>query len=94
MILALALIHHLVISANLPMAEVIAWFAKLTRRALVIEFVDREDGMVKRLLRNRDDQYHDYQPDVFEACLERHFEIAKRLDVNQDNRRLYYCIKR
>lgn len=94
MILALALVHHLVISANLPMSELIAWLAGLTTRAMVIEFVGREDDMVKRLLRNRDDQYHDYELDVFKSSLERHFEIKTSLTVNQDNRSLFYCLKK
>jgi hypothetical protein len=94
LILALALIHHLVISANLPMQEVIAWLGGLTRRALVIEFVSREDGMVKRLLRNREDQYHDYRPEVFETCLREHFEIESSLEVNEGRRRLFHCRKR
>jgi hypothetical protein len=94
LILALALVHHLVISVNLPMAELIAWFAGLTRRALVIEFVAREDDMVQRLLRNREDQYHDYHPEFLKACLEQHFTIQASLTVNQANRSLYYCRKR
>jgi hypothetical protein len=60
----------------------------------VIEFVSREDGMVKRLLRNREDQYHDYRPEVFEACLREHFEIESTLDVNEGRRRLFHCRKR
>ena len=73
------------------MAELIEWLAGLTRSALIIEFVGREDGMVERLLRNRHDQYHDYQLDVFEACLARHFEVEARLTVNRENRKLFYC---
>jgi hypothetical protein len=94
LILALALVHHLVISANLPMSDLIAWLASLTKRALVIEFVAREDEMVKRLLRNRDDQYDDYQPGFFKTCLERHFVIEASLTVNQGNRILFYCLKK
>ncbi len=91
LVLALALVHHLVISANLPMADLIEWLAGLTRSALVIEFVGRRDAMVERLLRNRHDQYHDYRLDVFEACLDRHFEIAAWTTVNRENRKLFYC---
>ena len=62
--LCLALVHHIVISANIPLADFIGWLADLGT-AVVIEFVGRDDEMVQTLLANREDQYSDYHPEVF-----------------------------
>lgn len=78
--LCLALMHHLVISANLPVASVLDWLAEL-ETAAVIEFVTRDDSMVKRLLANREDQYDDYHVEPFEAALEERFAIVERLEM-------------
>ena len=49
LVLALALIHHVTIAANVPVAEFVDWLASLGT-SLVIEFPTREDPMVKKLL--------------------------------------------
>ncbi|MCI0402519.1 MAG: methyltransferase, partial [Acidobacteria bacterium] len=46
LILALALIHHLRISANIPVESLLSWLATLGS-ALVIEFVAKEDARVR-----------------------------------------------
>ena len=51
-LLALALVHHLAIGRNLPLERVAAFLSRLGR-ALVIEFVPKDDVQVQRLLRNR-----------------------------------------
>ena len=49
LVLALALVHHLMISRTIPQRELVDWFAELGSE-LVVEFPDRDDVMVKRLL--------------------------------------------
>ena len=67
LVLALALVHHLAIGANVPLAGVVDWLADLGA-ALVIEFPTREDPMVARLLsRKREDAHPDYGLETFEA---------------------------
>ena len=90
LILALALIHHMVIGAHVPLAEFVAWLAELGGE-LVIEFVTKDDPMVRRLLRNKADIYHDYEPDVFETCLNEHFEILAREPLPSGTRTLYHA---
>ncbi|MGB5291888.1 MAG: hypothetical protein WBN41_10620, partial [Lysobacterales bacterium] len=92
LVLCLALIHHVVITANIPLAEFIDWLAGLTDK-LVIEYVSRKDDKVKTLLRNKHDKYQDYSRESFQANLERHFEIRQRREVNNGNRTLYSCVK-
>jgi SAM-dependent methyltransferase len=90
LVLALALIHHVVISANIPVSEFVAWLASLGS-ALVIEFVDRADDKVVQLLRNRSEQFPDYNPQSFEQALARHFTIVRQQDLREGLRTLYFC---
>ena len=87
--LCLALVHHVVISANIPLAEFIDWLASLGT-SLVIEFVTKKDPMVQTLLRNKDDNYVDYEIKYFEQCLDRAFEIAQRKMMTSKTRILYF----
>ncbi|MEM9182075.1 MAG: hypothetical protein AAGB27_02875, partial [Pseudomonadota bacterium] len=93
LVLALALIHHMVITANIPVEEFVAWLASLGGD-LVIEFVSRDDEMVKRLLLNKKDQYSDYYLEPFEASLGRHFTIVERVSLGSGNRYLFHCTPR
>jgi hypothetical protein len=80
--LSLALVHHLSITGNVPVREVVAWLAALGSTH-VIEFPRREDPMVKRLLAaKRDDDAHpDYELGHFEACLQERFHVHERAEL-------------
>ena len=91
--LCLALIHHVVISANIPMADFIGWLAGFDT-ALVIEFVGRDDEMVETLLRNKDDQYDDYRLDVFESLLADHFDVRQSRPLKGGKRSIYFALPR
>jgi precorrin-6B methylase 2 len=90
LVLALALIHHVVIGGNIPLGEFVQWLRDLGGD-LVIEFVTRDDPMVVTLLRNKDDHYFDYDEQVFERELSRRFRIAKRQALGSGTRILYYA---
>ncbi len=90
LILALALIHHVVISANIPLAEFIDWLASLGGE-LIIEFVTKEDPMVKFLLQNKEDQYSDYELGNFERNLSEKFEIKRREALASGTRYLFHA---
>ena len=91
--LCLALIHHIVISANIPMADFVDWLAGLGT-SLVIEFVGREDEMVQVLLANKDDQYGDYTQENFEALLSARFDIRDSRPLKGGKRVIYFAIGR
>jgi hypothetical protein len=92
--LCLALIHHLSITRNVPVREVVAWLASLTS-SLVIEFPTREDPMVKRLLAAKRDEGHaDYDLAHFERCLEERFEVHNRLELPSGTRVLFEATAR
>jgi hypothetical protein len=93
LVLALALIHHVVIAGNVPLPEFIDWLAGL-RGDLVIEFVSKADPMVQQLLLNKDDQYDDYTRELFEAALNRHFDVNAVEEVQPGRRVLYHAVHR
>ncbi len=93
LVLAMALIHHIVLGANIPLAEFVAWLAGTTERALLIEFVTRDDPMVQRLLLNKEDKFSDYDPALFEQCLAEAFTIERKLPLASGTRVLYFASK-
>ena len=90
LVLCLALIHHVVITANVPLEEFVDWLARLSDQ-LVIEYVSRSDDKVKTLLRNKQDKYHDYSRENLEATLAQRFSIRRQLPLESGNRFLYWC---
>ena len=89
LVLCLALVHHLAIGRNLPLAELVGWLRGLEAR-LVIEFADRDDPMVKRLLSAKRAETHEsYGRDAFERSLGERFEVERREELGSGTRRLY-----
>lgn len=88
LILALALIHHLCIGNNLPLANVAEFFSKLTEW-LIIEFVPKEDKQVQRLLVTREDIFTDYNQENFEQAFGKFFILEKKEQVIESERTLY-----
>jgi hypothetical protein len=92
-VLALALIHHLAISNNVPLPGIADYFARLGR-ALVIEFVPKSDSQVKRLLASREDVFPFYTEEGFVAAFERRFEIRSVANVHESDRQLFLMMRR
>ncbi len=91
LVLALALIHHVAISANVPVKEFVDWLASLGS-ALVIEFPTLEDPMVKKLLAPKREGLHpDYELGFFERCLGEAFEIERSERLESGTRVLYFA---
>ena len=81
--------YHLAIGRNVPLPELVAWFASF-EADVVIEFVVPEDAMVKQLLRNRDELDFGYTQDCFEAAAAEHFVIAETERLQSGTRTIYY----
>jgi len=82
LVLALALIHHLVIAANIPLPQVFDWLASLDCD-LDIEWIDRDDPMVRRLLRPKTNDYDDYQRAHSEELLAARWEVCGRREIGR-----------
>jgi hypothetical protein len=92
-ILALALVHHLAISRNVPLPMLLGLFADLAPWAIV-EFVPREDPMVRRLLAARRDVFDDYTIDGFRAAAAGRFEITHEEPIAESPRTLFLLRRR
>jgi ribosomal protein L11 methylase PrmA len=89
LVLALALVHHLAIGANVPLPMVVEWMRGFNAR-LVIEFVDPDDPQSKRLLANKPSGlFDDYTRSRFEELVTRHFDVVRAADVPGQPRKLY-----
>jgi SAM-dependent methyltransferase len=87
--LALALVHHLAIAANVPLGEVLGWLASFGGRT-VVEFPHTEDVQVKRLLANKPaGLFDDYRRDVFEALLAERFLVHRQATLPAGTRTIY-----
>ncbi len=93
MVLALALIHHLAISNNLPFSKIASFFSDICK-ALIIEFVPKNDPQVQRLLANREDIFPQYTQEKFEKEFSRDFSIKHRSNIPLSGRVLYLMEKK
>jgi len=87
-VLALALIHHLAISNNLPFRKV-AHFLSQVCRALIIEFVPKSDSQVQKLLSSREDIFAEYDQPTFEREFGEFFAIESSEPITDSDRVLY-----
>ena len=92
-LLALALIHHLAISNNVPLFMIAEYFATLAVW-LVIEFVPKRDKQAQKLLRSRRDIFEDYSLEGFEEHFSASYEIVKSSPLRQSERVLYLMRRR
>lgn len=87
-VFALALIHHLSISNNVPLADLTTFFSKIARWT-IFEFVPKEDPQVQRLLISRDDIFDDYTLEGFEKAFTECFHIHRKEQIGVSSRTLY-----
>lgn len=92
-IFALALIHHLTISNNLPFSYVAEYFSSIGKN-LIIEFIPKQDKKVQILLATRNDIFVNYNQENFELEFSKLFDIQEKNQVKDSLRTLYYMSKK
>jgi 2-polyprenyl-3-methyl-5-hydroxy-6-metoxy-1,4-benzoquinol methylase len=93
LVMALALIHHLAISNNVPLAKVAELLASAGHWAIV-EFVPKSDSQVKRLLATRKDIFDSYSEEGFEKAFSILFKMEKKVSIPGSDRILYLFRRR
>jgi hypothetical protein len=86
-------VHHLAIGRNVPLDRIAAYLAKLAPN-LIIEFVPKDDPMVRTLLATREDVFPDYAIEGFRAAFHGHWEIADEAPVSGTPRGLLRMTRR
>jgi hypothetical protein len=88
-VLALAVVHHLSITHNIPLREIVDWLRNLECE-VVVEFPHRDDPMVQRLLEaKRSDAHPDYELSTFESLLADRFHVDESLRLASGTRTLF-----
>ena len=93
LILCLAVIHHLVISENLLLEDVLRWLAAMNA-CVVFEFVDRADPQVQSLLINRSDQVRDYSRQNLDRLIARYFCVQASWKLPSGTRTIFHLTPR
>ena len=89
--LALALIHHISLTGNVPFAMSAEMFASLTPY-LVIEFPDREDSWVSFLLKSKREfagHFDYYNLANFEADYAMYFDVVEKQQIPNTHRTMF-----
>jgi hypothetical protein len=89
MVVALALVHHLVLGKNIPLSGVARYFAELTTEWLIVEFVPLSDEKAQQLIRNRCVWHEPYDAAAFESGFGEYFHIQQRNVIPGTDRILY-----
>ncbi len=92
LVLALALMHHLRITYNVPFAFQAKYFAEFSKH-LIIEFVQKDDSKVQNMLLNREDIFDDYTKEGFEAAFGGFYKILETKQI-PGTRRILYLMER
>jgi hypothetical protein len=87
-VLALAIVHHLTISNNVPFGKIASYLGTICNW-LIIEFVPQSDSQVQRLLSTREDLFPDYTQQVFEREFGKLFIIESCIRIKDSERTLY-----
>jgi SAM-dependent methyltransferase len=89
----LAVLHHMLVSERVPLASILDLAAELTRDALIIELIEPQDSMFRRLTRGRDDLHKDLNVSTFESACRQRFYIV-RSERNPGGSRILYWLRK
>jgi SAM-dependent methyltransferase len=77
-VMMLGLIHHLLLSEQIPLAEIVALLRELTTSWAIVEWVPASDPRFVDLLRGREDLYSHLDEAAFSVAIENHFTTVLR----------------
>ena len=92
LVLMLAVIHHLILREQAPLALIGELAASLTRRWLLVEWVPPSDPMYQEWLRGRDDLYGKLTEEDLRQALAPAFAVADRCELG--NQRVLLLFER
>lgn len=93
-VLYLAVIHHVAITFNIPVAAQLDMLADLTPE-IVIEMPHADDPMVRKLLVNKRAGIHDdFNLAEFERLLGERFDVRSKLLLSSGTRTIFHAVRR
>lgn len=87
--MALAVIHHLVISSHVPMEDALIGLVDMAPSG-IIEFVPPSDPQIKRMLAFRNDVAHEYSADLFNSVIAKVAHVVESRTLASSGRRLLW----
>ena len=93
-VMALALIHHLIVSANMSLDAICEQMHTMTQKDLILEFVPTDDNMFQRLMKFRVDLFQDINLENCIAAFEKRFDIKQQHDIPGSKRTLLLLSKK
>jgi len=94
MVLMLALMHHIVVTERIPLEDLLALAAEISREYLLIEFVAPQDPMFQRIVRGREALYSHLTHEHFEDAAKPHWELVRSRQITGLHRWLYLYRRR
>jgi 2-polyprenyl-3-methyl-5-hydroxy-6-metoxy-1,4-benzoquinol methylase len=92
-VLMLAVLHHMLVTEQIPLPAILELAAELTTDLLVVEFVAPEDPMFRRLVRGREELFGGLTRESFEKTILECFDVVRAERLHQ-TRWLYLLRKR
>jgi SAM-dependent methyltransferase len=91
-VMMLGILHHLLLADQIPLADVAALLASLSRRWSIVEWVPKTDVRYIDLCRGRDELYAHLDEDLFVEQFTLHFNIRAREELS--NGRVLFLFER
>ena len=76
------------ITFGIPLSKQFELFSKIAEN-LIIEFIDKKDSQIIRLLQNREDVFDDLTEENFEKIASQYFTILDNSVIRDTNRKIY-----
>ena len=86
---ALAVIHHLVLIRNIPLAGIASYFSSICSKSLIVEFVPLSDPKVQWMLSNKKTFHQPYNTEAFENAFLPFFLIEEMQKIPGTERVIY-----
>ncbi len=85
----LALVHHMVLSRNIPIPDFAILCAELAKKFLIIEFVPLNDPKSRQLITWKEKFHSPYDVAVFEEAFLEYFDIERKESISGSDRMMY-----
>ncbi len=92
LVMAFAVVHHLVISRNIPFRHISSVLHALSSRHVLVEFVEPSDEKAKELLERKDIEPGNYSRDNFEKAFDHEFTTEMKIPFS-DGERCFYLFR-
>jgi len=89
-VLALALIHHLIVTGNLSLDRIEQLLFDISSRGIIVEFVPPADPMFRKLTQFRSDSFEHITLSAFRRTFSQRFSIVREFPVPDSERMLFW----